>query len=75
MSENPLSCPKCHLNNLAKMPWGEWKGPSCGYSGKPTVRVKTYDLAEASSAKGNVSRPKSSIIWVTRTTFIKNGLC
>jgi ribosomal protein L37AE/L43A len=34
VSENPLSCPHCHLSNLVKMPWGEWTCSSCGYASK-----------------------------------------
>jgi len=25
-------CPKCHLENIVKTPYGEWKCPGCGYS-------------------------------------------
>jgi len=52
MTENPLRCPKCHLCNLMKLPWGEWKCPSCGYIGSP--------VAEDFTAKAEMSQPEKS---------------
>ena len=51
MSENPLRCPKCHLCNLIKVVWGEWKCPSCGYILGSSV---TQEIVEKSALSDKV---------------------